>query len=399
MELGTQQKTVFDDLKKWIEYNHYNNLLSCRILFGYAGTGKTTLAILLRQEFFNLKFAFLAFTGKASSVLRKTLIDFESIDEKDFIGTIHSFIYKPIIKFNNVTKKDELIGWELKNPYENDFDIIIVDEFSMIDNKLLNDLKYFCKQKLILFLGDPFQLGPISENTSSIKYYDYLLTEIHRQAMDNPIIRISSFIRSENYTNLKYGKFSDDVYKIKFDFNYFDSLINKIDLMKNDIICLCYTNMNRKNLNNKIRENKNFNIETPYPGEKLICLQNNKNLGIYNGEIGTCIYSLFKDKDVLDVFVDFEDKSLSLDVSSIIFYDKEHKINLTELYKNNKNRDICYFDFGYAITVHKSQGSSWEKVILLDQKENYFKNRELYKRILYTAITRSKQKLLILSNN
>jgi exodeoxyribonuclease-5 len=218
--------------------------------------------------------------------------------------------------------------------------------------------------------------------------------------MDNPIIRISSFIRSNDYTNLKYGKFSEDVYKIKFNFDDFDYLVDRVDLFKSEVICLCYTNISRKKLNNKIREKKSFNIETPYPGEKLICLKNNKNLGIYNGEIGTCVYSLFKDKDILDIFIDFEDKSFSLDVSSIIFSDKEHKINLIELYRKNSNnkKNVCYFDFGYTITVHKSQGSSWEKVIVLDQKENYFKNKELYKRWLYTAITRSKQKLLILSN-
>jgi len=400
MELGNQQKQVFDDLKKWINDNYRLKSLSYKVLFGYAGTGKTTISTLLRQEFSNLKFSFLAFTGKASSVLRKTLSDFKSIDENDFIGTIHSFIYKPIIKFNPITKKDELVGWKIKNPEENTFDIVIVDEFSMLDNKLLNDLKYFCKEKLILFSGDPFQLGPISENSNSLKNFDYLLTDIHRQAMDNPIIRISSFIRSNDYTNLKYGKFSEDVYKIKFNFDDFDYLVDRVDLFKSEVICLCYTNISRKKLNNKIREKKSFNIETPYPGEKLICLKNNKNLGIYNGEIGTCVYSLFKDKDILDIFIDFEDKSFSLDVSSIIFSDKEHKINLIELYRKNSNnkKNVCYFDFGYTITVHKSQGSSWEKVIVLDQKENYFKNKELYKRWLYTAITRSKQKLLILSN-
>ena len=77
MELGNQQKQVFDDLKKWINDNYRLKSLSYKVLFGYAGTGKTTISTLLRQEFSNLKFSFLAFTGKASSVLRKTLSDFK----------------------------------------------------------------------------------------------------------------------------------------------------------------------------------------------------------------------------------------------------------------------------------------------------------------------------------
>jgi exodeoxyribonuclease-5 len=400
MELSNQQEKVFRELIKSIKSINTGSG-SKKILFGYAGTGKTTIASLLRKEFPDLLFAFLAYTGKAASVLRKTLNDKDCLNDKDYIGTIHSFIYKPIVKFNPKTRKDELIGWELKTSENNIFDVIVVDESSMIDDTTLLHLNSFCKDSFMLYMGDPFQLDPVQGKQASLRHPDYILTEIHRQALDNPIIRISKYIRSNDYTDLDYGKYGDNFYKIKI--NDYTDIVDKFDLTKQDIICLTYTNKSRTSLNELVRKKRNFILNEPYPSEKLICLANNRNIGIYNGEMGNVIYSIYKEKDILETVVVFDDKTLHLDISSDLFNSKQ-KLTVDEIQTIRKNKSkknegkVTFFDYGYAITVHKSQGSAWDKVILLDMKDFYFRERISYQKWLYTGITRSREKLLILSD-
>src|SRR5438552_10768140 len=152
-------------------------------LFGYAGTGKTTLARHLAAAV-DGKVLFAAFTGKAACVMRS----------KGCHGaaTIHSLIYKAR-ESGEETPSFEL--WD--DAPASKAKLIVVDECSMVDGELARDLMSFGVPLLVL--GDPAQLPPIQGGGFFTDAKpDAMLTEVHRQARDNPIVRLSMDIRAGN---------------------------------------------------------------------------------------------------------------------------------------------------------------------------------------------------------
>jgi exodeoxyribonuclease-5 len=132
-----QEKALNQMLDFYASKNKDKDFLT---LGGYAGTGKTTLISELRKEIDVInpkaKVAFCAFTGKAVQVLKNKLVQNKAIYKKDEISTIHSLIYRTI-----EDDRGAVLGWIKKELEEVDFDIIIVDEASMVDEKIWNDLK------------------------------------------------------------------------------------------------------------------------------------------------------------------------------------------------------------------------------------------------------------------
>jgi exodeoxyribonuclease-5 len=150
-------------------------------LFGYAGTGKTTLARHIAAGI-DGKVLFAAFTGKAACGMRSKGCRGAS--------TIHRLIYKP------QEKNEENPTFELwsKAPASH-AKLIIIDECSMVDAELARDLMSF--EVPLLVLGDPAQLPPIQGGGFFTDAKpDAMLTEVHRQARDNPIVRLSMDIRA-----------------------------------------------------------------------------------------------------------------------------------------------------------------------------------------------------------
>src|SRR5712672_2538695 len=163
-------------------------------LFGYAGTGKTTLAKHLAEDV-DGKVVFAAFTGKAALVMRR----------KGCAGasTIHSMIYRAR-ESGEETPSFEL--WD--DAPASKAELIVIDECSMVDAELGRDLMSFGVP--VLVLGDPAQLPPIQGGG----YFtdaepDAMLTEVHRQAEDNPIIRLSMDIRAG--LDLEPGRYGESV--------------------------------------------------------------------------------------------------------------------------------------------------------------------------------------------
>jgi exodeoxyribonuclease-5 len=154
-------------------------------LFGYAGTGKTTLARHIADGVDGeVKYA--AFTGKAAAVMRG----------KGCHGatTIHSLIYRAR------ESGEEIPSFDLYDEAPaSKADLIIIDECSMVDAELGRDLLSFGVP--VLVLGDPAQLPPIQTGANAGGFFteaepDVMLTEVHRQAQDNPIVRLSMDIRA-----------------------------------------------------------------------------------------------------------------------------------------------------------------------------------------------------------
>src|SRR6201982_1601501 len=169
-------------------------------LFGYAGTGKTPLAKHL-AEGVDGKVCFAAFTGKAACVMRS----------KGCLGagTIHSLIYRAR------ESGEETPSFELWNKAPaSHAKLIIIDECSMVDAELARDLMSFGVPLLVL--GDPAQLPPIQGGGFFTEAEpDAMLTEVHRQARDNPIVRLSMDIRAGDY--LEPGRYGESEVVLKAD--------------------------------------------------------------------------------------------------------------------------------------------------------------------------------------
>ena len=161
-------------------------------LFGFAGTGKTTLATHIADDIDGeVKFA--AFTGKAASVMRGKGCRGAS--------TIHSLIYRARESGEEVPNFDL---WD--EAPASKAELIIIDECSMVDAELGRDLLSFGVPLLVL--GDPAQLPPIQGGGFFTEAEpDAMLTEVHRQAKDNPIVRLSMDIRAGDY--LEPGRYGE----------------------------------------------------------------------------------------------------------------------------------------------------------------------------------------------
>lgn len=350
------------------------------VVAGYAGTGKSTLINYFIENMDLMgKTVFCTFTGKASLVLRKQGLP---------AMTIHKLIYDAFL--NRRTGK---FYFRLKQMLDEDYDLIVVDEISMVPKKLLEDLLFFGIP--IVALGDPGQLPPIGENNGLLDKPQVFLEEIHRQAADNSIINLSMLVRQGKPLSYLY----DDPYV---------KIISKDELslpmMEWADQILCAKNNTRTALNKEMREYLGFSGLTPMIGDKCICLRNywdvlnEDGYPLINGTIGI-ISSIEKGPDfgklgqklIASFVADYTDNPFNnLSLDSNIFN------GTAPMSMSSKGKFILHeLDFGYAITVHKSQGSSYDKALVYEEFLKGSSENENHRKWLYTAITRAKEKLII----
>jgi len=390
-------------------WKHHSNLFSTTI-GGYAGTGKTTLISVLRQEikkhFPKIRVAFLTFTGKASSVLKQKLEHSGSIEPEDYVGTIHGLIYAVVTQWNKKLKTHVVVGWKLKHADDVYQDIFIIDEASMVSHEIWKDLLKFGKSTIAV--GDHGQLPPINNGHGAFNLMhdpEFKLTTIQRQSENSPIIWLSRFVRDYGYIPPN-KLFSKDVFKISWNHKDCKQIWENV-VFDQHLVALCGFNTTRANLNDQIRKRLGHNTHEPYPGERIVCLKNNHTLKLMNGQIGTLLWSMPFDKDIyrMTVQVDGEPDPYECFVHNRCFgqvqytmYDegKELKDALKSVRKHDMSA-LDFFDFGYVMSVHKSQGSEWDKVVVFEQRTKRWDD-QYYARWLYTAITRARRKLFVISD-
>jgi exodeoxyribonuclease V len=379
------------------------------IVGGYAGTGKTFLITKIREEAMKVMpwacVAFCTFTGKASSVLKTKLQENKAYyPDQDFVGTLHSFLYEPETQYNKDLKAFVIVRWRRKpNPAEG-FKYLCIDEGSMVSKELWADI--ISNDIPILVVGDHGQLPPIGAQIDLMEKPNYILTEIQRQVADSPIIKLSAHVRKYGLIpkNTIFGK---DVMKISWNRNETKTIWDTLNFDEN-IIILCGFNTTRAYLNDQVRMRLGFgNKNIPYPGERIVCLQNNRDYGIMNGQIFTVQWVYPIDSQVYRITLknDETNKFFECFMSPVCFgqvtYTTETETGLEAnkkyLSKHYGAPSLAFFDYGYALSVHKSQGSEWQKVIVFEQRSQYWDD-DYYKRWLYTAITRAKEKLLVISD-
>lgn len=384
---------------------------------GFAGTGKSTLIGVLSGEFKKLV-AYVAYTGRASSVLHRKLkaagaptTSFTrptgEYDERyhdpslpvkggpSFVGTIHRLLYAPIIN-----QREELIGWRRRLKLDREYDLIVCDEASMVGDDLLNDL--MAHKVPLLAVGDHGQLPPVMATGELMKDPDLKLEKIHRQAEKNPIIKLSRIMREEGYLD----EDLDDKKHIRFRPK---SKLEKV-LRESyehaepiDIGLICYTNRKRIQLNATARTTLGFKA-TPKKGEVLICLKNDP--PIFNGMRGVLTAKGKLDEEhpwILHTTIAFPEEGIeafNIEACAATFNRERPFDNIEEIQAlgipAKKFSDAGHpYDFGYAMTCHKSQGSQFSHVVLFLDRP--VEDNEDSRRYFYTAVTRASEKLTVLT--
>ena len=373
MKLTPQQDDALKAVADWLD----NGNQPIFRLFGYAGTGKTTLAKHF-AEGIDGAVQFAAFTGKAAQVLR-------SKGAKS-ARTLHSLIYRPR---GEETVADETSGTARVSPTFSlnrqspvaKAKLVVVDECSMVDEALGRDLMSFGTP--ILVLGDPAQLPPISGGGFFTEHEpDILLTEIHRQARDNPIIDLAMQVREGR--EIMHGDYGAAQVIGKGDVN--QELVLAADQV------LVGTNRTRRRYNQRLRELKGFTQAYPQAGDKLVCLRNDPSKGLLNGSLWQVMTSSKETvKPGINLLVRPEDDDMDRGAAKIKLLKAAFEEPDTEIPWSTKKR-YDDFDYGYALTVHKAQGSQWNNVVLFDESWAFRDTRE---RWLYTAITRAAEQLTV----
>jgi exodeoxyribonuclease-5 len=334
-------------------------------LFGYAGTGKTTLARHFAAGV-DGKVLFAAFTGKAAQVMRNKGCQGAS--------TIHSLIYKPP---DTATEQPSFQLWD--EAPASKAKLIVIDECSMVDADLGRDLKSFAVPLLVL--GDPAQLPPIQGGgyfTDAAP--DAMLTEVHRQAQDNPIVRLSMEIREGR--RLVPGTYGETQVVPR-------SALDPQRVLDADQV-LVGRNATRRAYNGRLRERRGFNDPLPLAGDKLVCLRNNRRKGLLNGSLWLIKERPRPRRQILRMHLT-SDESISDRIVKVSV--RPECFNGTiETLEWPQRKKYDEFDFGYVLTVHKAQGSQWDDVVLFDESFAFAESRE---RWLYTGVTRAAKKLTL----
>ncbi|MFQ3894588.1 ATP-dependent RecD-like DNA helicase [Sphingobium sp. R-7] len=369
MNLAPQQEAAVKKVSAWIGDRFSIDPFK---LFGVAGTGKTTLARLMAESASG-KVLYAAYTGKAALQLRRKGCPDAS--------TIHSLIYKPEV--DDATGEATFV----LNP-DSDLasaSLLVVDEVSMVDEATAKDLLSF--KKKILVLGDPAQLPPVTGEGFFINGTpDVMLTEVHRQARDNPIIRLSMDIREGRA--LAPGQYGESlvVHRQHADQDHLRDLVVNADQV------LCGLNRTRVSYNRRVREIKGLgggrDAWHPTSGDRLICLRNNKEKMLFNGGLWLVerVRNMGRYLEMVVTSEDYDRSPVCIRVPEQFFNGTEQSLDW------RRRREKDEFTFGWAITCHKSQGSQWDDVVVFDESRAF---RDDAAKWLYTAVTRAAEKVTV----
>lgn len=352
------------------------------VISGPAGSGKSSLVrfIIDALNIYDDQVVFIAYTGKASLVLRNK-------------GCTNSLTAHKLL-YHAKEKPDGTYEFIPKIFLDSNYKIIVLDECSMLPQEMWELL--LSHKVHVIALGDHEQLPPVSGDSKILENPHVILDEVVRQALDSPIIRLSVDIRNGKW--LEYGGPKECRVMPS------DRVSDKLLLGADQI--LCGKNITRHCLNERLRRIKFSEQYTkgPISGDKVICLKNDWSVvgsnedPIVNGMIGTVSNirlrdsKLYKPEMIADFTSDNNGVYYGLHMDHKIFTDKEPTVNKDNWMMYPKNARAHEFDYGYAVTVHKFQGSEAEKVVVYDE---WLGDAEFHRRWLYTAVTRSSKMLVV----
>lgn len=380
--LEKKNNIKYDDMQKKAIIKAINNNLT--IITGGPGTGKTTIIkaiVSLLKDTCKVKLediALLAPTGRAS----KKMMESTGVSA----STIHKYL--------GWDKERNMFRVDAYHPNQEDY--IIVDETSMIDTVLMSSLlKGIKRDAKIILVGDYFQLpsvsqGQVLKDLIESEMLDVIkLNRLYRQNEDSYIINLAYEIKDKDLNEYFTNK--------KEDYNFIicdnDVVINNINEIVNkaiskgyddktiQVLAPMYKSINGiDNLNKSLQEI--FNPSSPEKneiimseviyreGDKVLQLVNDPDNNVFNGDIGYIVS--INNRKTMEVIIDYD--------GNYVTYPRDKFNN---------------FRHGYAISIHKAQGSEFNMVII--PFVNSFK-RMLYNKLVYTAVTRAKNKLILVGD-
>ena len=415
--METKQPTLTADqqeaaalIEAW--YLHLNTQIF--VLCGYAGTGKTFLVDhvvralgLVAGE----SAAFVAPTGKAASVLIQSGVP---------ATTVHSLIYTREedieVDENGEVISEQFLRFVKKESIDSKIKLIVLDETSMVSDDVLRDLLSFGVK--CLCCGDPAQLPPVGGSNTLLSTPVITLKEIVRQERDNPIVRLAARVRAGERPAYGEDGCVSVIPRRALDADARRALFTQADQI------IVGTNRTRAMINREVRAIRGISPDRvlPQDGEKIICTLNDwskplderGNFHLVNGIIGRC-YRVREQLDGLGQ-LDFQPDFLAERVEDLPFdtgvfvrgqyyhgYGNraclltngilvhENNREMLRRFKVRREDTVCRFEFAYAVTCHKAQGSEYDFVVVIDES-GYFEDGKEW---LYTAVTRAKKRLVI----
>jgi exodeoxyribonuclease-5 len=239
-------------------------------------------------------------------------------------------------------------------------------------------------------MGDPGQLPPVNgQGAFTRNAPDVFLHEIHRQAADSPILELATLARTGERLPLGYSKGGVEVLAL--------TKPTQENVYRPDTQPICGLNRVRWVYTQRIRGRLGHEGPRPIPGERLICCKNNHKEGIFNGGQGRLVSiadTRGRGRDAYSLSVAMEDVERSADdlVTDPYLFANHFSHGKTEKIPGHKPA-LNEFDWGYIITAHKAQGSSWDHVTVVDDSIAFRENRDKW---LYTSITRAETGLTLL---
>jgi len=347
---------------------------------GYAGTGKTTvLAELARRD---KSVIFAAPTNKAAGVLRSKM------PKGTDVRTFHALTQMPQLDEHN-----RLTGFVETGPLAKGTHIVI-DEASMIGANAWSIAGRALEHAAVNLVGDPAQLPPVNDDPI-FKMADLtmILREVHRQAHQSPVLELATRIREQN-------KF-EDIWLDELGIERVSALALKRspemmeEIWMGDAQFLCFTNLNRRNMNRAVRKMMGSPDPAPDVGDMLTFYARENTQGVPRWHNGTTA----KVVDVIEslngahniaVEIDGADWQDEITVYDGILDAESPQTAVYDLPSHLRGAFACA-SYSYGLTVHKSQGSEWDKVYLQGTRKPQGLDGI---RWLYTGITRAANELV-----
>jgi exodeoxyribonuclease-5 len=396
----------YDDNAKWTGSQHGLGS-TVFALFGPAGTGKTTMAKEIPHALGLNNVRYATFTGKAAHVLRRK--------GASPVSTIHSAIYYPttseevrqrleserrilqdglergegqdwvdeqIMIIQGLERESRRLAWEWNPDSEwASADLIVLDEVSMVGPKLAADIEAYGVP--VLVLGDPAQLPPVEGGGHyTDRKPDFLLTEIHRQALESPVLELATRVRLS--TDSRLGITPADV-----------TPASLAAAMEADQV-LVWSNPRRWAMVSAMRRKMGFPAGRVVEGDRIMCLTNNKDLGVFNGQQFHVLAAgqLRDDEGRVREIPMYED--------GFAGYEMQKQAKDSGLGIKGKRMFATY---AQAITAHKAQGSEWPHVYVVDEtpammsvvrrREGNAAAVEQARRWMYTAVSRASERVTV----
>lgn len=365
MKLSEDQEKAAKELKRFLKSDEKLFKLQ-----GYAGSGKSTLLTHVLGGRKDVRYA--APTAKAAQVLKSKGVEAQ---------TLHSLMFIPVEVRDEHTGKPKLVFKENPKSPLWDGGILCVDESSMVPGFIAARLQEYPIK--VIAVGDPFQLPPVKSAGSLLTGEpDALLTQVHRTALDSPVLELATHVRERGHLPSVFDRGQTKIVSHSREAG---------ELLDFDQVIIG-THKTRFRTTDFLRNRKGRKSRMPEIGDRVIAKRNDPERGLINGGQYEVKRTLELGQDVVYTeLVDDEGLHVSTTSWTHGFTGPQGMEKLEQMsFKDRaENTELWFAD---CITAHASQGSEWDRVLVVDESRTFRQNAAKW---LYTALTRASESVVV----